>query len=141
MKVSKAGKFKLAKNAKQVGNFIIKNEDLYVNIHDINSAISHRVRKHLNVGRILEMAFKSNDTNGLHNYASLVWLFSNIAPDQEFFMDINKACVNCANRHKELYNLKEDLTIEEDKEILDDAKATTEAIEELKKEDTNEDSK
>lgn len=133
MKVSKDGKFKLAKNEKQVGNFIIKNEDLYVKIHDINSAITHRVGKHLNVGRILEMAFKQNDTNGLHNYASLVWLFSNIAPDQEFFMDINKACVNCANRHKELYNLKEDLTIEEDKEILDDVKATTEAIEELKK--------
>lgn len=135
MKTTKDGKLKLDKNERQIGNFIFKNEEEHIKICDINSQITHRVAKHLNIGRMLEMALKDKQDNWLGNYAAMVWLFSNIVTDEQFFVDIDKACVDCVNRHKEFYGIKEDITPEQDKEILDEVKAATEAIEELKKEE------
>ena len=56
-------------------------------------------------------------------------------PILQFFLDIDKACVACVNRHKEFYGIKEDITPEQDKEILEESKEVYEAIEELKKEE------
>ena len=135
MKVGKDGKLKLSKDERQIGNFIYKDEPLYIKIYDINSQMTHRVAKHLNIGRMLEMALKEKRNEWLHNYAAMVWNFSNIVTDEQFFLDIDKACVDCVNRHKEFYGIKEDITKEKDDEILQEAKETIEAIEELKKEE------
>ena len=135
MKTTKDGKLKLSKDERQVGTFVYKNETEYIKICDINSQMTHRVGKHLNIGRFLEMGLKEKDDNSLTNYATLLWLFSNILPDVEFVKDINKACTDCVNRHKDFYGIKEDITPEEDKEILQEAKETYDAIEELKKEE------
>ena len=135
MRVGQDGKLKLSKDERQIGNFVWKNEAEHIKITDINSNLSHRVSKHLNIGRMLEMALKEKHDNYLGNYAAMVWLFSNIVTDEQFFLDIDKACVDCVNRHKEFYGIKEDITPEQDKEILEEAKQTYEAIEELKKEE------
>lgn len=135
MKVGKDGKLKLSKDERQIGNFIYKNEPEYIKICDINSQMTHRVAKHLNIGRMLEMALKEKQDNYLANYAAMTWLYSNIVTDEQFFLDIDKACVACVNRHKEFYGIKEDITTEQDAEILQEAKETYEAIEELKKEE------
>lgn len=134
MKAGKDGKLKLSKGERQIGNFVWKNEAEHIKITDINSNLSHRVSKTLNIGRMLEMALKERHDNYLGNYASMVWLFSNIVTDEQFFLDIDKACVDCVNRHKEFYGIKGDITPEQDKEILQEAKETYDAIEELKKE-------
>ena len=134
MKTTKDGKLKLSKDERQVGNFIYKNEPEYIKICDINSQMTHRVAKHLNIGRMLEMALKEKQDNYLANYAAMTWLYSNIVTDEQFFLDIDKACVACVNRHKEFYGIKEDITPEQDKEILEESKEVYEAIEELKKE-------
>lgn len=135
MKVGKDGKLKLSKDERQVGSFVYKNEAEHIKICDINSQMTHRVAKGLNIGRMLEMAFKERKDQYLGNYAAMVWNFSNIVTDEQFFLDIDKACVACVNRHKEFYGIKEDITIEEDAEILQEAKETYEAVEELKKEE------
>lgn len=135
MKSTKDGKLKLSKDERQIGNFVFKNEPEYIKICDINSQITHRVAKHLNIGRMLEMAFMEKKDQYLGNYAAMVWLFSNIVTDEQFFMDIDNACVACVNRHKEFYGIKEDITPEADKEILQEAKDTYDAIEELKKDE------
>lgn len=140
MKVGKDGKLKLSKDERQIGSFIYKNEAEHIKICDINSQMTHRVAKHLNIGRMLEMALKEKKDQYLANYAAMTWLYSNIVTDEQFFLDIDKACVGCVNRHKEFYGIKEDITPEQDKEILEESKEVYEAIEELKKEDTNEDS-
>ena len=132
MKVGKDGKMKLSKDERQIGNFIYKNEPEHIKICDINSQMTHRVAKHLNIGRMLEMALKERKDNWLENYASMLWLFSNIVTDEQFFLDIDKACVDCVNRHKDFYGIKDDITTEQDAEILQEAKETYEAIEELK---------
>lgn len=135
MKTSKDGKLKLSKDERQIGNFIWKNESEHIKICDINSQMTHRVAKHLNIGRMLEMAIKERKDQYLANYAAMTWLFSNIVTDEQFFLDIDKACVDCVNRHKEFYGIKDDITTEQDAEILQEAKETYEAIEELKKEE------
>lgn len=134
MKTTKDGKLKLSKDERQIGNFVYKNEPEYIKISDINSAMTHRVSKHLNIGRLLEMALKERSDNYLANYASMTWLYSNIVTDEQFFMDINKACVDCVERHKEFYGIKDDITPETDKEILDEVQGAQEAIRELDKE-------
>ena len=141
MKTTKDGKLKLSKDERQIGNFVWKNEENHIKICDINSQMTHRVAKHLNIGRMLEMALKERQDTYLANYAAMTWLFSNIVTDEQFFLDIDKACVDCVNRHKEFYGIKEDITPEQDKEILEESKEVYDAIEELKKEETNEDSK
>ena len=135
MKVGKDGKLKLSKDERQIGNFVWKNEENHIKICDINSQMTHRVAKHLNIGRMLEMALKEKQDNYLANYAAMTWLYSNIVTDEQFFLDIDKACVACVNRHKEFYGIKEDIAPEQDKEILEESKETYEAIEELKKEE------
>lgn len=135
MKVGKDGKLKLSKGERQIGNFVIKSEAEHIKIFDINSQITHRVSKFLNIGRMLEMAFEERENKFLENYIVLVWVFSNITPDPQFIKDIDKACTDCVNRHKDFYGIKEDITPEEDKEILDEDKETYETIEELKKEE------
>lgn len=132
MKVGKDGKLKLSKDERQFGNFIIKNETEHIKICDINSQMTHRVAKHLNIGRMLEMALRERQDTYLANYAAMTWLFSNIVTDEQFFLDIDKACVECVNRHREFYGIKEDITPERDKEILQETKETYEAIDELK---------
>lgn len=135
MKTTKDGKLKLSKDERQIGNFIWKNEAEHIKICDINSAMTHRVAKHLNIGRMLEMALKERKDQYLANYAAMTWLFSNIVTDEQFFLDIDKACVDCVNRHKEFYGITEDITPEKDAEILQEVKETIEAIEELNKEE------
>ena len=135
MKVGKDGKLKLAKNERQIGNFVIKNEEEYMKICDINSQITHRVSKGVYVGRMLETAWKERSNDYLHTYASIVYLFSNVVTDEQFFLDINKVCIDCINRHKDFYGIEEDITAEKDKEILEETREVYEAIEELKKEE------
>lgn len=135
MRTTKDGKLKLSKDERQIGNFVFKNEAEHIKITDINSNLSHRVAKALNIGRMLEMALKDKQNTWLHNYASMMWNFSNIVTDEQFFLDIDKACVDCVNRHKEFYGIKEDITTDADKEILEEAKEVYGVIDELKREE------
>ena len=132
MRTTKDGNLKLSKNERQIGNFIYKDEAEHIKISDINSMITHRVSKHLNIGRMLEMAFKERKDVYLGNYAAMLWNFSNIVTDEQFFMDMDRVCVTCVNRHKEFYGIKEDITPEADKEILDESIEVYNAIETLK---------
>ena len=134
MKVGKDGKLKLTKDEKQFGNFIIKNESEYVKITDINGNLSHRVSKQLNIGQMLSIALKDKQTTWLENYSALVWFFSNIVTDEQFFVDINRACEDCAMRHPELYGMKKDIAPEEDREIVEESRQVYDSIEQLKDE-------
>ena len=84
---------------------------------------------------MMEMALNDRQDNWLVNYAAMVWLFSNIVTDEQFFHDIDKACIDCVNRHKDFYGINEDIPTEEDAEILQESKEVYEAIEEMKKEE------
>lgn len=135
MKATKDGKLKLAKNERQINNFVFKNEEGYIKIGDINSQVTHRISKGVQMGLMLENALKDRADNFLHSYAALVYLFSNVVTDEQFFTDANKVCVDCINRHKEFYGIEEDITAEKDNEILEEAREVYEALEDLKQEE------
>lgn len=138
MRVSKDGRLKLSKDERQVGNFVVKNEENHFKISDINGSMTHRVSKELNIGRFLEEAWKHKESNFLANYSALVWVFSNTVTDPQFFLDIDKACRECINRHKDLYGIKEDISDVEDNSILEEAREVYNEVEKLKEEETNE---
>lgn len=129
------GRLKLSRNERQIGNFVFKNEEGHVKICDINSRMTHRVSKDLNVGVMLEMALKERQDTWLENYAAMTWLYSNIVTDERFFLDIDRACVECVNRHKDFYGIREDITPKDDREILEEVKEMLEAEEALRKEE------
>lgn len=136
MKTNKDGKIKLEPGEYRSGNFVYKREGTHVKIIDINSQMSHRMACHLNVARLLNEALTLKSDNFLHEYASMLWLFSNVVPDRDFMREINDACVACINRDKELYGIKEDISKSEDDRILQDVKETMvelEKMEELEK--------
>lgn len=134
MKEKKVKKRRLSKGEIQVGGFLIKNEDAYIKISDASGYMSHRVSKFLNIGKMLEMALEEKQTQYLENYCALVWAFSNVVTDPQYFLDIDRACVDCINRHKDYYGIKEDIGYDEDRQILVEQKEVLEEIEKLKEE-------
>lgn len=128
MKTNKDGKIKLEPGEYRSGNFVYKREGTHVKIIDINSQMSHRMACHLNVGRLLNEALTLKSDNFLHEYASMLWLFSNVVPDRDFMREINDACVACINRKKELYGLKEDINKSEDDRILQEERELREGL-------------
>lgn len=135
MKVGKDGRLKLSKDERQYGNFIWKNEAEHIKICDINGNLTHRVSKKLTIGQMMEIALKEKQTVWLENYATLLWLFSNIVTDEQFFVDIDKACNECAYRHPEIYGLEPNISKVEDDEILRESEEVYNAVEELKSEE------
>lgn len=134
MRVGKDGKLKLSKNERQVGNFVVKNEEYHFKICDINSNMTHRVSKLLNIGKYLEEAWNRKESTFLENYAALVWVFTNTVSDEQFFTDIDNACRSCIMRHKELYGIKEDISEIEDNSVLEESREVYNEIEKLKEE-------
>lgn len=133
MKVGKDGTLKLSKDERQVGSFVWKNEPEHIKICDINSLMTHRISKSLNIGRMMEIAFKAKEEKtGLENYAAMLWNFSNMVPDVEFMKAVDKACLDCVNRNKEFFGIEEDISAEEDAKILEEQKEIAEALEQLK---------
>jgi hypothetical protein len=135
MKITKDGRLKLTKDERRIGNFVWKNEGEHIKVCDIGSQMVHKVAKHLNVGRLLEMALTEKNDNWLANYAAMTWLYSNVIADKQFFIDINKACTDCVERHKEFYGIKEEISKEEDDEILQESRELYEFTEEVRKEE------
>ena len=123
MKVGKDGKLKLSKDEKQFGNFIIKNEAEFIKISDLNGHFTHRISKNLNMGQMISIALQTKQTLWLEHYAALVWLFSNVVADEQFFLDVSKVCDDCINRNMSLYGINENISEEEDKTILDSTQA------------------
>lgn len=134
MKEKKVKKRRLSKGEIQLGGFLIKNEEAYIKISDASGYMSHRVSKFLHIGKMLEMALEKKQTKSLEDYCALVWITSNVLPDAQFFLDVDKACVDCLNRHKDYYGIKEDISEGEDRQILVEQKEMLEDIEKLKEE-------
>ena len=134
MKAGKDGKLKLSKNERQYGNFVFKNEERYVKICDINGNMTHRISKDLNMGRMIEIAMRDRQDVWLENYATLVWVFSNVVTDEQFFIDIDAVCRECMLRHPEIYGIDTDIDAEKDAEILEDTRKASEELEKLSEE-------
>jgi hypothetical protein len=127
------GKVKLDANDYRVGNFVFHDEEGHVKMMDIGGALSVRVSKAFAKGRMLDMAVKERSEGFLTNVAATTYNFLCTIPDMEFFKAVNDACIACVNRHKDIYGLKDDVTAEEDAEILKEERELHDASDEVAK--------
>lgn len=127
------GKVKLDKRDVRIGNFVYTIEPDHIKIQDISLTITHRINRHIAKGQLLEMMLEDAGKykNDLHNYATLMYNFLCTVPDVTFYEDINKAVLDCINRHKDVYGIKEDITPAEDAKILQEEKELHEAVAEM----------
>ena len=123
MKTGK-GKLKLSSDDVRVGNFVIHTEKEHYKIRDINSVFSFRCANFTPIGQLFKAAIlnmKSGDKNSenfIHDYCAVMYNVLSVAPDYEFLSDAQKCALDCLNRHKDLYGIKDDISKEEDDKIL-----------------------
>lgn len=127
------GKLKLDKRDTRVGNFVFTLEPEYVKVQDISQTVAHRIARHLPRGRMLEMMLEDSKEHekALQNYAVVSFCALSVIPDAQFFEDIYRAAGDCVERHKEFYGVKDDITAEEDADILNEEREFHESVEEI----------
>lgn len=123
----------------RIGNFFIHEEGNAVKIYDLNDIASHRISLDTPRGQLIKMladACREGDKGSeafLHNYIAVAYNFLCVIPDDEFNKDVVNACSACLERHKDIYNMKEDISAEEDEEILRKQEEIEEAKEQVRK--------
>lgn len=130
-------KRKIGRNDTRIGNFVFHLENGAVKVSDLNGIVSHRISTLIPKGKFLEMALKEKKEEWLHGYCAVMFNALSCVPDAEFFDALNKAAVDCVNRHKDLYGIKDNIGKDEDDAILSEQKELNEAMEELKDESKN----
>lgn len=128
------GKLKLDKRDVRVGNFVFTLEPDYIKVQDISLTVTHRISRNIARGQLLGMLLAEPEKyeRDLRNYAALMFNLLCTVPDAEFYDDIYRASVRCVNRHKDIYGIKDDISEEEDAQIVREEKELHEAVEEIK---------
>lgn len=124
MKILKNNKIKLEHGEHRAGNFFFKIEDNHIKIQDLNGLMSFRVGRRMAVGMWLENTIKLGEKGHetLKAYASTVWTFLALVPDQEAISGILELTKDAMGRHPDWYGYKPS----------DSEKETTEAANEVK---------
>lgn len=122
---------KLGKGDKRVGNFIYHLESDHIKISDINGVITHRHSLFTSNGMGLETIFKDDNVQAMENYAVVMFNVIGCFPDGEFLAAINKAAVECIQRHPEIYGVDPEISEEKDAEILKEEKELKESMDVL----------
>lgn len=128
------GKIKLDKRDIRVGNFVYTMEPEHIKVQDISLTITHRIHRGIAKAQLIEMMLEDPKKyqNELHNYATIMYNLLCTAPDATFYEDISKAVLDCVNRHKDVYGIKDNITPEENAQILQEERELHEAVEDIK---------
>lgn len=135
----KDGKIKLDKRDVRVGNFIFTREPEHIKVQDISGMVSCRYHMGGLKWKYLNLLLEESQKNFkfLQNEAVLMSNFLLVVPDMEFYEEVNKAIIDCINRHPNFYDIKEDISQKEDDKILTEEKTLYEAMEEVKEKTDN----
>lgn len=134
MHILKSGQIKLDKRDTRVGNFVYTLEPEHIKVQDISLTITHRIHRGIAKAQLIEMMLEDPKKyqNELHNYATIMYNLLCTAPDATFYEDISKAVMDCVNRHKDVFGIKDDITPEENAQILQEERELHEAVEDIK---------
>lgn len=130
----KGGKLILNESDIQVGNFVLSIDDDFIYIQDINGIVSIRLRKLFSTeARYLELLLKHEEENQiiLGIEFPVMYLFLTTVKDSDCIKEIINSLTACINRHKDMFNIKENLTNEENNQITNNQKEFYDAIKEL----------
>lgn len=128
------GNLKLDKRDVRVGNFVFTLEPNHIKVQDISLTVTHRISRNIARGQLLGMFLAEPEKyeRDLRNYAALMFNLLCTVPDAEFYDDIYRASVRCVNRHKDIYGIKDDITEDEDAQIVREERELHAAMEEIK---------
>ena len=133
-------KVKPGKNGLQLGNFVIREEDMHVKVIDVSGVHSHRVGNWTTKGAEMVMLLEGA-RNGdekmrdiLQNYCVVMYNLMCCVVDGELLKDVNDATMACIGRNGGMFGQKSDIGKDEDDEILEQVKAVAEVEEKLKEE-------
>lgn len=143
MKVKK-GKVKLERRDLRIGNFVLTDEGEGVSLSDIGGLMKLRLSGDLTSAKIIKMFMESakegdeNSKTALAAYVTVMYNLCSTSPfhrTQEdgfnFLLELNKLVIRCVNLNKDLYGLKEDISAEEDEEIVNDLREVNELEEKI----------
>lgn len=130
------GKIRLQRGDVRVGNFVFHAERDHYKLTDINGVFSVRVSGQTPVGMMMRAALSDPQGNEvfLHNYAAVMYNVLSCVPDMDLLGAVNRAAVECVERHRDMYGVNEDIAPERDKEILREERELDEAAREARKE-------
>ncbi len=135
----KDGKIKLDTNEKRVGNFVIKSDNEYVKICDINRRFIYSVSVSTAAGLFLKSAyddFKDEATSrGLTNYIAVLWSLFATVPDIDFLSEVFQSAKSAIERHPEVYGYPAKVSEEDDAEAVKSVKEMKEFEKEVKEMD------
>lgn len=140
MSIMRKSRAKCGPGEIRVGNFFVKEESGHIKVRDLNDVSSHRVLLSIPKGQMLKSLLvaarngESQAKNFLHSYAVVMYNLLSCVPDDQFLLGINELAVECMNRHKELYGIKDDIAKSDDDAILEEEKELAEATADAEKE-------
>lgn len=131
---SKDGKLILEEGDIQVGNFIFSQDDNFIYLQDINEAAFFKLRKMSSTAaQYIEILLKDEKKNetALGLEAATAYLYLTTVKDSQCIEKIINSLAECINRHKDLFNIRENISEEENKQIINDQKDFYSAVEKL----------
>lgn len=141
---TKNGKVKLERRDLRLGNFVFTDEKGAISLSDIGGLMKIRLNEELTSAKIIKIFMESakggdeSASNALAAYATVMYNLISSSPfhrTQEdgfnFLVELNNLVVRCVNVNKDLYGLKEDISLEEDNEIVEDLKGVNEFEEKI----------
>lgn len=129
MKATKNG-IKLGPDERRVGNFVFKQEKEYFKVMDINQTFTHRFSFRTTLGMMLAVAFQEGHDSFLRTFASSLYYYCSVIPDEKLFLDMAAACKACMERHPLVHGDRPQ-TEEGDAQAIEDVKADEKFMEDM----------
>lgn len=108
----------------RVDNFFLHKEDFHFKLGDVSGAFTVRIPSVLLNGTFFDVIYEGcklgqeDKQQFFGAYCSVLFNYLSCVPDADFLNSVNEAVIDCMNRHKDLYNIREDLSKDRDDEIL-----------------------
>lgn len=127
------GRLKLEKRDRQVGNFVITDEENHYKVQDINGQINHRFGKRTMIGRALAIMMAEGHEKFLSVWLSVTMLSFSVVPDSEFLSDVLNASNACIERHRKDFYVADAETGGDNEKILMEQKKLHEDFEDAER--------
>lgn len=127
------GRLKLEKRDRQVGNFVITDEENHYKVQDINGQINHRFGKRTMIGRALAIMMAEGHEKFLSVWLSVTMLSFSVVPDSEFLSDVLNASNACIERHRKDFYVADAETDGDNEKILMEQKKLHEDFEDAER--------
>lgn len=120
----KDGKLDLASNEKRFGNYVLRLEEKYMKVCDINETFVHKFSLETPSGLMLKLAYEDDAEGYILSFCTYLTFISSIIPDREYLSEVSRIGMECLERRRDIYipSAAEDdeKVIREEKELYEE---------------------